>query len=141
MPAIARASFFPPGDGEGGRAERGRVGCPSHHVIPAKAGSQYDGRMKRQPCVYILASRKHGTLYTGVTSNIAHRVALHKSMEIEGFTRRYGVKRLVYVEPHGTMNAAIRREKQIKEWKRAWKVQLIEADNPEWDDLYARLLA
>ncbi len=91
--------------------------------------------MSREPCVYILASRKHGTLYVGVTADLAKRLWAHETGENEGFTKRYGVKRLVYVEPHETMAAAITREKQIKKWRRAWKVQLIEQVNPEWDDL------
>ena len=92
-----------------------------------------------QPAVYILANRKSGTLYVGVTSDLAARVFQHKSMEIEGFTKKYRVHRLVWAEAHDTMETAIVREKQIKKWNRAWKVQLIEQQNPEWDDLYDRL--
>ena len=92
--------------------------------------------MKREPCVYILASKRNGTLYTGVTSDVVRRVWQHKSGELEGFTKKYSVKRLVYLEMHDTMEAAIRREKQIKVWKRAWKIALIEHDNPAWRDLY-----
>ena len=88
------------------------------------------------PCVYILASRRNGTLYTGVTSDIFDRVSKHKQDLIEGFTQRYGVHRLVYYEMHETMPGAIRREKQIKEWKRLWKLRLIESMNPEWIDLF-----
>jgi putative endonuclease len=90
----------------------------------------------KQPCVYILASGPYGTLYVGVTSELFERTGVHKQDLIEGFTKRYGVHRLVYYEMHETMESAIRREKQIKEWKRAWKVRLIESMNPEWVDLF-----
>ena len=86
--------------------------------------------------VYLLASRPHGTLYVGVTSNLAQRVWQHKSKAVPGFTLRYGVDRLVWFESHSLWETAIRREKQIKEWRRAWKIQLIESDNPHWIDLY-----
>lgn len=92
-----------------------------------------------QPAVYILANRKHGTLYVGVTSNLAVRVFQHKNNEVEGFTSKYAVHRLVWAEMHDAMETAIVREKQIKKWNRAWKLQLIEQENPEWDDLYERL--
>ena len=92
--------------------------------------------MLRQPCVYILAGGKNGTLYTGVTSNLAKRVWEHKHGVVEGFTRKYGVKLLVWYEMHETMDAAILREKQIKEWRRAWKIRRIERANPAWRDLY-----
>lgn len=94
-----------------------------------------------QACVYILASRKHGTLYIGVTADLARRVWEHKTGAVEGFTRRYGIHTLVYVEPHATMPEAILREKQMKKWNRAWKIALIERANPEWRDLYAEGLA
>jgi len=94
----------------------------------------------KQPCVYILASRRNGTLYTGVTSDVARRGWIHRSGSIDGFTRRYGVHRLVYVELHETMSDAIVREKQIKKWRRAWKLALIENANPQWQDLYNDLL-
>ncbi len=80
--------------------------------------------------VYILASRKNGTLYTGVTSDIARRAWEHRSGASEGFTKQYSVKRLVYVETHDTAEAAIKREKAIKRWPRRWKIELIEKDNP-----------
>jgi len=88
-----------------------------------------------QPCVYLLASRRHGTLYIGVTSNLVARVVQHREGLIPGFTRRYGVKFLVWYELHEMMEAAILREKRLKEWQRAWKVDLIEARNEQWDDL------
>lgn len=92
-----------------------------------------------QPAVSILADRKNGTLYVGVTSNLAARVFQHRNKEVAGFTKKYGVDRLVWAELHDTMETAIAREKQIKKWNRAWKIQLIEQENPEWDDLYDRL--
>ena len=89
--------------------------------------------------VYILASRKNGTLYTGVTNNVSRRIWEHRSEAVPGFTKRHGVKRLVYVEELSTAEAAIRREKTIKGWPRQWKINLVEKDNPEWFDLYRRL--
>ena len=84
-----------------------------------------------QPTVYLLASRRNGTLYLGVTSDLAKRIHQHRNGLISGFTRDYGVKRLVWFERHDTMEQAILREKWIKKWNRAWKLELIEADNPE----------
>lgn len=89
-----------------------------------------------RPCVYILASKRNGTLYIGVTSNLMRRVWEHKTGAAESFTRQQRVHILVYAEFHDTMENAIRREKQIKEWQRAWKLNLIERDNPTWADLY-----
>jgi putative endonuclease len=89
--------------------------------------------------VYLLASRERGTLYAGVTSNLVRRVWEHKCKAVPGFTKQYGVDRLVWLEAHEDWEAAIRREKQIKEWKRAWKITLIETDNPHWLDLYSSL--
>jgi putative endonuclease len=94
----------------------------------------------KQPCVYLLASKRNGTLYVGVTSDLIQRVWQHKNDLAEGFTKRYGVHRLVWYEECGTMEAAISREKAIKEWKRAWKIRLIENRNPEWKDIYNELL-
>ena len=90
--------------------------------------------------VYILASRKHGTLYIGCTSDLPKRVYEHREGLAPGFTRDHGVKRLVYLEAHDGIEAAILRERQLKEWRRAWKIQLIEKDNPFWDDLAVSLL-
>jgi putative endonuclease len=84
----------------------------------------------------MLASKRNGTLYIGVTSDLFLRTGLHKQDLIEGFTKRYGVHRLVYYEMHQSMPEAIRREKQLKKWNRAWKVRLIESMNPEWLDLF-----
>jgi putative endonuclease len=93
----------------------------------------------KRPCVYILASRRNGTLYVGVTSDLARRAWEHRSDAVEGFTRRYGVHRLVFAEFHDTMDGAILREKQLKRWRRAWKLELIERANPQWRDLYEDL--
>ncbi|WP_187294009.1 GIY-YIG nuclease family protein [Sphingomonas sp. MM-1] len=91
--------------------------------------------IERQPCVYILASSFNGTLYVGVTSDLLRRIARHRDGMFDGFTKRYGVKYLVYWGAFGTMEAAILREKQIKRWRRDWKRNLIERDNPSWHDL------
>ena len=95
--------------------------------------------MNPQPCVYILASGRNGTLYIGVTSDLPKRAWEHREGVFEGFSKQYDVRRLVYCEIHETMGAAITREKQLKKWKRAWKLRLIEAENPDWEDLYDRL--
>ena len=96
--------------------------------------------MDKQPAVYILASKRNGTLYTGVTSKLVKRVWEHKNNMVEGFTKRYSVHKLVWYELHENMESAILREKRIKEWKRAWKLQLIESDNPDWQDLYHNIV-
>ncbi len=93
----------------------------------------------RLPCVYLLASKRNGTLYAGVTSNLVQRVWQHKNDVVPGFTNRYGVLTLVWYETHGTMEAAISREKAIKKWHRSWKMALIEESNPDWSDLYWEL--
>jgi putative endonuclease len=85
--------------------------------------------------VYIVASARNGTLYTGVTSQLRDRIQQHKQGAFEGFTSKYGCKTLVWYEEHPTMLEAIKREKQIKRWRRAWKLALIEAENPDWRDL------
>ncbi len=91
--------------------------------------------------VYILASKRNGTLYTGVTSDLIRRVYEHKKDFVKGFTKKYGVHRLVYFEQCDDHDAALQREKQIKEWKRKWKLLLIEKVNPLWQDLYGELLS
>src|SRR5947209_19847470 len=88
---------------------------------------------------YLLASQPHGTLYVGMTDDLIRRVWEHKMKLVPGFTAKYGVGRLVWFEAHQTREAAWRREKQIKEWRRAWKIELIERDNPQWIDLYPSL--
>jgi putative endonuclease len=95
--------------------------------------------MEKLPSVYILASRRNGTLYVGVTSDLMKRVWEHKNDFVEGFTKRYGVHTLVWYERHATMESAIAREKAIKEWKRIWKLEMIERTNPDWKDLYQDL--
>jgi len=90
--------------------------------------------------VYILASKRYGTLYTGVTSDLGKRVGEHRAGLLPGFTRDYGVKRLVFVESHDDIRDAIVREKRIKGWKRDWKIALIERGNPLWDDLAVSML-
>ena len=89
--------------------------------------------------VYILASRRYGTLYIGVTGQLAERIAQHRDKTYPGFTKRYGVCHLVWFESHEDPNAAILREKQLKKWKRDWKIRLIEDTNPDWNDLYEGL--
>ncbi|MBE0370956.1 GIY-YIG nuclease family protein [Pseudoalteromonas sp. MMG013] len=89
-----------------------------------------------QPTTYILASKPNGTLYIGVTRDLKKRIYEHKGHLIDGFTKRYNVTQLVYFETHADMYHAINREKQLKNWRRQWKVNLIEKVNPQWDDLY-----
>ena len=94
----------------------------------------------KQPCVYILASRRNGTLYVGVTSDLVRRIWQHKNDLVPGFTQKYQVHTLVWYETHATMESAIGREKAIKEWKRAWKIELIKSINAEWRDLYKEIV-
>ena len=89
----------------------------------------------KQYYFYILASKKDGTLYVGVTSNLRQRLYQHREGLVDGFTKKYGVKRLVYYEAYDDVRVAIQREKNVKEWNRAWKVALIVEGNPQWDDL------
>ena len=96
--------------------------------------------MRRQPAVYILASKRNGTLYIGVTSDLAKRVWQHRNDVVDGFTKRYSVHQLVWYELHETMEAAIEREKTLKNWKRVWKLELIENSNPSWQDLYETIV-
>jgi len=90
----------------------------------------------KHPCVYILASQRNGTLYIGVTGQIAERIAAHRTGKASKFTAKYGVARLVWYEFHQDFASAIAREKRLKAWKRAWKINLIEENNPDWDDLF-----
>ncbi|MDR3395884.1 MAG: GIY-YIG nuclease family protein [Parasulfuritortus sp.] len=92
--------------------------------------------MEKQPCVYVLASKQRGTLYIGVTSDLVKRVYEHKQDFVDGFTKSYAVHQLVWFEMHDSMESAITREKQLKKWNRAWKLELIEETNSEWRDLY-----
>jgi putative endonuclease len=96
--------------------------------------------MLKVPCVYILASRRNGTLYVGITSDLLKRVGEHKNDLVEGFTKRYGVHKLVWYEVHETMESAIQQEKGIKKWNRKWKLALIEQSNPQWQDLFDKLI-
>ena len=95
--------------------------------------------MEKYFFVYILASRRNGTLYVGVTSSLVQRVWQHKEGFVAGFTERYGVKMLVWFEQHDSAESAILREKQLKRWNRAWKIRLIEEKNPYWNDIYAEI--
>ena len=118
-----------------------RYFCASgHSVIPApvQTGSRNSsGRiMNKQPCTYIIASARNGTLYIGVTSNLVQRIWQHKNSMTKGFAQKYNVHMLVYYEQHETMEAAITREKQLKKWNRAWKIKLIEKQNRNWQDLW-----
>jgi putative endonuclease len=90
--------------------------------------------------VYLLASRRHGTLYLGVTSDLVRRVYEHKTKIIAGFTKRYGIDRLVWFEIYDDPGTAISREKKLKEWRRDWKIRLIEEQNPDWRDLYETIV-
>ena len=89
--------------------------------------------------VYIMASQKNGTLYIGVTNNIGARTFAHREGRGSGFAKKYGVRRLVYMEIFEHVNEAIAREKELKKWRRQWKIELIESMNPDWDDLYLKL--
>ena len=90
--------------------------------------------------VYIMASKKKGTLYIGVTNNLIKRVYEHKNNLVKGFTKKYGIHNLVYFEQTDDVNSAIQREKRLKTWQRQWKIELIEKMNPDWEDLYDKLL-
>jgi putative endonuclease len=101
--------------------------------VPAKAGTQESEAVSFW--VYILASRRNGTLYIGMTDDLARRSWEHRTDAVPGFTRKYGVKMLVWFEQHETRESALQRERQLKKWNRAWKLQLIERFNPSWKDL------
>ena len=94
----------------------------------------------KQPAVYILSSQRNGTLYVGVTSDLVKRIWEHKQNAVDGFTKKYKVHTLVYYEVHIDMLAAISREKQLKKWRRQWKLELIEDKNPEWNDLWVEII-
>ena len=91
-------------------------------------------------CVYILSSKKNGTLYVGITNNLVKRVWEHKNKKVDRFTKKYETQHLVYFEQHNNPESAIIREKQIKKWNRQWKIRLIEEKNPQWNDLYLDIL-
>ncbi len=94
------------------------------------------GLIEKCPVVYFLASQRNGTLYIGVTSNLFDRMRAHREGTFEGFTKKYNVKQLVYYETHMTMDEAIKRESQLKKWRRLWKIRLIEQVNPTWSDMF-----
>ncbi len=121
---------------------RSRDEPPFDPVFPADAGIHIPDSSPGVKCdyVYMLASKPNGTLYVSVTSNLVRRVSEHREGIVDGFTKKYGVHRLVYFERFESMVSAISREKQMKKWRRAWKVGLINAYNPEWKDLYGRLV-
>ena len=96
--------------------------------------------MQKEPAVYIITNKRNGTLYTGVTSYLQQRIHQHKHHLIDGFSKKYNIHQLVYYELHNDMYGAITREKQIKKWKRQWKINLIEEMNPYWQDLYFDIL-
>ena len=95
--------------------------------------------MEKSGCVYIMASKRNGTIYTGVTSNLPGRVYQHRNGLIDGFTKQHGCKLLVCYEAHEDLDAARLRELQMKKWKRAWKIELIERSNPQWKDLWPEI--
>ena len=92
--------------------------------------------MEKQPCIYIMTNKPGGTLYVGITSSILHRAWQHRMGQFPGFSKKYRLKKLVYFEFLASFPEAIKREKQLKHWKREWKIQLIESKNPNWEDLF-----
>ena len=115
--------------------DRAHIALTSSFPRTRESSSDSAMRSDLDPYVYLLASRRNGTLYLGVTSNLIQRVAQHRIEAFGGFTAEHGVKLLVWFEQHATMEHAIIREKQIKKWRRAWKLDLIEQQNPDWQDL------
>jgi putative endonuclease len=105
--------------------------------VPAQAGTHVP--VRTMPFVYLLASKPYGTLYVGSTFELARRIWQHKTRAIPGFAAKYGVDRLVWFETHESLETALVRERQIKKWKRDWKINLIERENPHWADLYPSL--
>jgi putative endonuclease len=105
-----------------------------------ESGNPGRAAVEKSPCVYILASRRNGTLYIGLTSDLVKRIWQHKNEEVEGFTKSYRVHDLVWYELHETMDGAIKREKAMKKWNRAWKIALIEKSNLDWKDLFSDLI-
>jgi putative endonuclease len=94
----------------------------------------------KQPAIYIISNATNSVLYIGVTSNLIQRIYQHKEKNVDGFTKRYNLYKLVYFELHEDMNSAIQREKRLKVWQRSWKERLIQKNNPQWNDLYQELL-
>ena len=118
----------------------GRAFVPAIHALVADAPADDKNASCRVAGSTSLTNRPNGTLYVGVTSDLARRIWEHRADAADGFTRRYGLKRLVYVERHDDIRTAIQREKNMKHWPRAWKVRLILGANPAWDDLYDRVV-
>jgi len=112
---------------------------PSWPGLTRPSTSRHLSVRERGGSVYVMANRPNGVLYVGVTSDLARRIWEHREGLVDGFTKRYGLKRLVYVERHDDIRTAIQREKNLKHWSRAWKVRLILEGNLNWDDLYSRL--
>jgi len=110
--------------------------CQYPELGPAPDFDPGETTMDKQPAVYILASKRNGTLYIGMTSDLVKRIWQHKNNMVEGFTKRYGVHQLIWYELHENMKSAIEREKRMKGWKRKWKLELIESMNASWQDLY-----
>ena len=108
-------------------------------LVPRIHGLQHENMREGGGWVYIMTNRPNGTLYLGVTSDIARRAWQHRESLLDGFTKQYGLTRLVYAERHDEIAAAIQRERTMKHWPRAWKVRLIRKQNPDWDDLYETL--
>jgi putative endonuclease len=115
--------------------QRSDSACLRHHIVHSADGWDHP-RMDRNSYVYMLASHRYGTLYLGVTGDLIRRVWEHRAACIDSFTRRHGIKLLVWYEVHEDIREAITREKQIKKWNRDWKVNLIQEMNPAWRDLY-----
>tara|TARA_R110000772_G_scaffold111558_1_gene215527 strand:- start:185 stop:550 length:366 start_codon:yes stop_codon:yes gene_type:complete len=110
-----------------------------HFVIPAQAGIRLEVTMLDSYYVYILASKRGGTLYIGVTSNLPARITAHRNGKGSAFTRKYRITKLVHIEIHTDVRDAIAREKALKKWNRSWKLRLIEESNPDWNDLFETL--
>ena len=117
----------------------GRRDIPLFPLIPANAGTQIIRRNRLAFWVYIVASKRNGTIYVGHTDNIIGRIAVHREGAPGSFSRKYGCTLLVWYEQHATRESAFRRERAIKEWRRSWKLLLIEEKNPTWEDLSARI--
>ena len=117
------------------RASADRLAIVGQGRYTRRAMHRFSAHGLIEPCVYILASKRNGALYVGVTSDLPQRVWLHKNGAYDGFTKKYGVRNLVWREFHATMDEAIEREKALKKWRREWKIALIEKANPDWLDL------
>jgi putative endonuclease len=139
MASRREGDWIPACAGMTGGGGKGLARFTSSFPRTREASSDVAMASRIDPYVYLLASRRNGTLYLGVTSNLMQRVAQHRAETFGGFTAEHGVKLLVWFEQHATMEHAIVREKQIKKWRRAWKLDLIERANPDWQDLAVNL--